>query len=123
MAELREGEPVNATVRSERYGVVVIEGRVVRSSSSKSLVVGGYALEAAGRPDAGLLALTKPYGVGEAEGATELVEFLVHGDLVKATFELEPYGRFTTMGVAVEAVDAQFASVSNWFLRQWGASA
>jgi hypothetical protein len=120
VAELCEGEPVAATVRSERYGMVVIEGLVVRSGSSKSLMVGGYGLEAAGRPDADLLALNKIDEVGEVSGATQVVESLAHGDLVKATFEVVPYGRFTITGVAVETVDAQFVSVSNWFLRQRG---
>lgn len=120
IAGLREGELVGVMMRSERYGVVVIEGQVVRSSSSKSLVVGGHTLEAAGRPDADLLTLNRIDEVDEAEGTAQLVESAVHGDLVKGTFELEPYGRFSVMGVAVETVDGQFVSVSNWFVRQRG---
>lgn len=50
-------------------------------------------------------------------------EGINHGDIVAATFEQRPYGRFVVTGPAVRTTDGEVVAVGGWFLTIKGVAA
>jgi hypothetical protein len=136
LADVAPPERIQATFKSEQYGVFKVAGPVVKSASTGSMAVGSLFIESRMKPeknlqllqidslddtDAGAADLLAAAN-GEA-GTADVIANLSHGDLVEADFEMAPYGRFTVTGAAIWAPVAGFFMLGSLILSKDGAPA
>ncbi len=109
---------VQGTFKSAIYGIFTVEGLPFRSPTGGNIILGGLFLEAKLKPTADVQILD--YAGDDprqeatvlvdshqiADGSADLlgtVQKLEHGDLIRADFELRPYGIFQITGTAIKA--------------------
>ncbi|PPK63474.1 hypothetical protein CLV40_1271 [Actinokineospora auranticolor] len=120
LLELREGDPLTVLFRTPRHGPFLFDGWAIRSPAVGAFMVGSLFIESGCKPDRSVQALEP--GVVLAEEVDEVATGvpLEHGDLVKATSQRYPHGRFTITGLVVATVDNQTLTLGSWFLRSRG---
>lgn len=122
LGKIREKDAVAATVRSEPFGVFMIRGSAILSVATEGLLVGGQPLETvagSGNPVPDLIGLTRAETVSTTDADFD-VTVVGHGDIVEASFEQQPSGRFTVTGCVVEAALRDVLTVGGWHLTEPG---
>lgn len=133
LAELRPEDRLAVTFRTPRYGVFTVCGKAVRSVSVNTFMIGSLFIETNGKPDKTVMSLgsgdvaatvnAPETGDGDRDQLQLVVDDLVHGDLVEATFVQQPHGCFSITGVAVQTADGAILAVGSWFIAQGGHAA
>jgi hypothetical protein len=131
LASLKAGDYVSATMKLDKYGVVNIQGFAYWSNTQKNFLVGRTIIDSGLRPDKSVLSLTvsaAPPAESEVRSYTtrndnieslqDLADTVVHGDVVRATFDQKPYGQFIITGTAVQTADKAVLAVGTLFIAE-----
>lgn len=129
LRDLKTGHRLSVTFQRRNYGIFTIEGAAVRTSTVNTFMVGSLFIESGLKPEKAVQAIkpcetpTTAELVEDPDAIHETVHGLQHGDLVAATFEQTPHGRFTVTGVAVSTINGDILAVGSWFLAHQGQAA
>lgn len=123
---LRAGDQLSVTFKTAAYGIFTVDGAAVFSPSVKTFMVGSLFIESSLKPEKTVHAIERRDApdvavVGDdREAMQDVVDRLRHGDVVAATFEQAPHGRFTITGPVVQTVHSNIFTVGHWFLAVGG---
>jgi hypothetical protein len=134
---LKSGESLQVVFKSDKYGVFTVTGPAFCSRTVSLFMVGSLAIESGGKPEKSVLSIeacsvsasgtgsedTAVWSMDDPESLQGCVDGLAHGDLVRATFQQQPHGRFTVEGVVVPTEAGDIKTVGSWFITSDGKAA
>ncbi|OZM70689.1 hypothetical protein CFN78_23740 [Amycolatopsis antarctica] len=129
LANLKDKTQIAVTFKRDTYGLFTVEGPAVKSPAVKTFMVGSLFIESGLKPDKAVQSIrysdttNTDATVDDPDALRGTVNGVGHGDLVAATFEQAPHGRFTVTGVAVHTADTTILTVGSWFLVHRGSTA
>jgi len=128
---LRPGDFVDVIMKLDKYGVFNIQGYAYWSNTVKNFLVGRMVIDSGLKPDKSVLSLAVKAAApaesgprsaatsnGNVESLQDLADTVVHGDIVRVTFDQKPYGQYIITGTAVQTADKAVVAVGTVFIAE-----